>query len=153
MSITSCFCFATAVCLAAVGVEQTEGEQEVGLKQRGHTICNLNLNTSLNLSSLALNLDARSIWRRNEFSCPFNIALAQLYLAFFAPSLACLSEWPTSCPPQGDLAPAASINFDSICFRFSLSAEEDFIVDKFINPSKPAEIEIEKVEEEPLVVS
>ena len=26
-------------------------------------------------------------------------------------------------------------------------------MDKFINPSKPAEIEIEKVEEEPLVVS
>jgi len=32
-------------------------------------------------------------------------------------------------------------------------SEEDFIVDKFINPSKPAEIEIEKVEEEPLVGS
>jgi len=33
------------------------------------------------------------------------------------------------------------------------TTEEDFIVDKFINPSKPAEIEIEKVEEDPIVGS
>ena len=62
-------------------------------------------------------------------------------------------HWMAGCAPGRTASPVASINFDSIgCFHFVLiSAEEDFIMDKFINPSKPAEIEIEK--DDPVVVS